>query len=531
MSLSQFSEVGAIIRDIEECLDKISTSRSSAEIYFKKLNENIPKIAEAIKGLDYKSTRGRIQLLRAQDVIGKVIERHNYFVVDAGLLDLCQSINPNPFLLHSLIGRGLSYLISNPEEPKRTKLALVCAKAGGMVESEYGLGDLRRKLSSAPEGAVSYNAKSKQQLGRAHLATELVSNLFETQVEYDDLVNPRDAGLLLQDYLSVLLVTGGKEGTLKALALIDEHIDFLSTRIDLRKTSDREILPKDEHHTIKLLVMLFKDTLSSNLLMGLRDICPERYQLLINHEQVQFSIYQIIFGDHESFDVSCLSGFEDRPKELLFNWVLSRFESESVLDSKLAMQYIGVLKKNGFTQKQVIDELNADGNLFGHLRTLMKSVPEEVTWTHDEAVELMAENSIGRNALGMAILLKQQDITSTLKTKPEIRSYISALALELHREDIYDTLDMRRSHMSLLELVAYSNAVSDSKEYVDALERDFMASLVDTRTQNALLNIHDKTLDIYKEHFPAVFTDEFMRSLQWKSPHVLKHIFSEDLGL
>jgi hypothetical protein len=143
----------------------------------------------------------------------------------------------------------------------------------------------------------------------------------------------------------------------------------------------------------------------------------------------------------------------------------------------------------------------------------------------------MADKGIPCNAVRMAILFKQKDVTSTLKTNPEIRSYISALALELHNEDIYEALDMRRSHMGLLEIVAYSNAASESEAYVEPLKRDFMASLVDTRTQNALLKIHDQTLDTYKLHLPNVFTDEFMRSLQWKSPHVLKHIFSEDLGL
>ncbi|WP_274645021.1 hypothetical protein [Pseudomonas serbica] len=531
MNSSHCTVVGTIIRDLEDNLEKITHSRNHAPKFFDKLETDIPKLANSLKDLDVQSKRGKIQLLRAQDVIGKIIERHTYFVVDAGLLEVCQSINPNPFLLTSLIAAGLSYLISNPEEPKRTKLAVVCAKAGGLVQSDHGLGNLRRDLSKGPEGAVSYTAKSKQQLGRAHLATELVASLFVAQVEYDDLVDPRDAGLLLQDYLAALIVCGGREGTLKALALIDEHIDLLSARLDLRKTSSLDHLPQNEHHKNRLMRNIFTETNSSNLLMGLREAYPERYQSFIDDEHVMFMVFMMIRGDNEKFDFSSLSGFADGPKQSLLTSVMTRFNAETKLDSKLATQYLGVLKRNGFTQKQVIDQLNAEGNLFGHLRQVMKSVPEEVTWTHDEAVELLSEMSIGRNAVSMAVLLKQGDITSSLKSNPEIRSFVSALALELHNEDIYETLDMRRSHMGLLELVAYSNTATESEEYVEPLKRDFMASLVDTRTQNALLKIHDQTLNVYKGHFPQVFTDEFMRSLQWKSPHVLKHIFSEDLGL
>jgi hypothetical protein len=531
MSLSQSSEVGAIIRSIEDSLEKIVHSRSHAAKSFDKIEADIPKLCAGLKELDIQSKRGKIQLLRSQDIIGKVIQRHSYFVVDAGLLDLCQSINPNPFLLHELIGSGLSYLISHPEDPKRTKLAVIAAKAGGMVESDCGLGNLTRGLKDDPAGAVSYTARSKQQLGRAHLATELLSSLVETQLEYDDLVNPRDAGLLLKDYLAVMIVCGGREGTLKALDLIAENINFLSERLDLRRTSTWEDLPDEQHTAIRLFHELFKETESSNLLMGLREAYPDTYQLFIDQQYSQLYFFTMIRSDTKGFDFSCLTGFKGDAKQKLLLSVMHRFNCESELDSKLATQYISVLKRNGYTQKQIIDELNAEENLLGHLRQLMKSVPEEATWTHDEAVELMAEKGIACNAVRMAIFLKQQDITSTLKTNPEIRSYISALALELHNEDIYEALDMRRSHMGLLELVAYSNAASESEAYVEPLKRDFMASLVDGRTQNALLNIHDQTLDTYKLHFPKVFTDEFMRSLQWKSPHVLKHIFSEDLGL
>jgi hypothetical protein len=228
---------------------------------------------------------------------------------------LCQSINPNPFLLHELAASGLSYLISHPDEPKRTKLAVVCAKAGGMIESDCGLGHLKSKLRESPEGGVSYTARSKQQLGRAHLATELVASLFEVQVEYDDLVNPRDAGLLLQDYLAVLIVCGGREGTLKALALIDEHIDFLSTRIDLRRTSNLENLPQGEHHTIKLITELFKETFSSNLLMGLREVCPDLYGQLIGQMNSQMYLFLMIRTDSKNFDFSCLSGFAGEARQ------------------------------------------------------------------------------------------------------------------------------------------------------------------------------------------------------------------------
>lgn len=531
MSLTKYGDVGALIRGVEDSLEKISQSRSVAPKFFDKIEEDIPKLCAGLKELDLQSKRGKIQLLRSQEVVGTVIKRHSYFVVDAGLLDLCQSVNPNPFLLHDLIGSGLNYLISHPEDPKRTKLAVIAAKAGGMVESDCGLGDLTRGLKAAPAGAVSYTAKSKQQLGRAHLATELLSRLVETQLEYDDLVDPRDAGLLLKDYLAVMIVCGGREGTLKALQLIAENINFLSERVDLRRTSIWEDLPEDQHNLIRMFHELFKETESSNLLMGLREAYPDTYQLFIDQQYSQLYFLMMIRGDSKGFDFSCLTGFTGDAKHKLLMSVMERFNCGSELDSKLATQYISVLKRNGFTQKQIIDELNAEENLFGHLRQLLKSVPEETTWTHDEAVELMSEKGIGCNAIRMAIFLKQQDITSTLKTNPEIRSYISALALELNNEDIYQTLDMRRSHMGLLELVAYSNAVSESKEYVEPLKRDFMASLVDTRTQNALLKIHDETLAVYKVHFPNVFTDDFMRSVQWKNPHVLKHIFSEDLGL
>jgi hypothetical protein len=531
MSSIQYTEVSDLIRSIEDSLEKIVYGRSNAAKSFDKIESDIPKLCAGLKELDIQSKRGKIQQLRSQDIIGKVIERHSYFVVDTGLLDLCQSVNPNPFLFNELIGSGIRYLIAHPEDPKRTKLAVIAAKSGGMVESDCGLGNLARGLKDGPAGAVSYTARSKQQLGRAHLATELLSSLFEGQLEYDDLVNPRDAGLLLKDYLAVMIVCGGREGTLKALDLINQHIDILSERLDLGRTSTLEELPEDEHTLIRLFHDLFKETCSSNLLMGLREAYPDTYQLFVDQPYSQVYFFMMIQSDTENFDFSCLTGFSGDAKQKLLFSVISRFNGSSELDSKLATQYINVLKRNGFTQKQFIDELNAEENLFGQLRQLMKSVPEEETWTHDEAIELMADKGIPCNAVRMAILFKQKDVTSTLKTNPEIRSYISALALELHNEDIYEALDMRRSHMGLLEIVAYSNAASESEAYVEPLKRDFMASLVDTRTQNALLKIHDQTLDTYKLHLPNVFTDEFMRSLQWKSPHVLKHIFSEDLGL
>lgn len=530
MSKALYKDIGESIRAIEDALYKITFSRVGANDLLDVVQSSIRDLAKFINHLD-NSIHSNVLRERSQHVVRRVFDQAPYFVSKSDLLEHCQAINPNPVLLSSQIASGLSYLINNPEDPGHINAGFRFVKAGGIVESEAGLGNLIRGLSENSEGAIRYHAKGLKTLNQASLATEYVSRLFQNHVDHEYLMDSRHLGILLHDLLALLPVIGGREGSLKALALIDHYAEFIFERVNLRYDEWSTDASRRENIALTLTFSVFKANFSSNLISALKETDRNRYEAFIASPVMQHYLYILVMRSDTGFDLSCIETNNQVVQKVLLDCVASRLSNQDIMDKKQASSYIAALRKNGVNASTLIDRLNGRDGLFWLLRECIRSVPEDRTWLAEDILDIFDNNSLGANCISLSTHLKQKDITRDLKADEGARSFVSSLMLFKHGIDICEDLDVSRTYMSLLEIFAFVQVSKNDVDVKALFEREFTATFADPRTQDAISKTDPETLKDLKRSFGHLFTDEFMSKVQWKSPYVLKDRFIDDLGL
>lgn len=530
MSKALYKDIGESIRSIEDALYKISVSRVRANDLLDIIQSSIKDLAEFFKHLD-DSFQSNILRERSQHVVRRVFDQAPYFVSKSNLLRDCQAINPNPALLSSQIASGLSYLINNPEDPGHINAGLRFVKAGGIVESEVGLGNLMRGLSGNSEGAIRYHAKGLKTLNQASLATEYVSRLFQNHVDHEYLMDSRHLGVLLHDLLALLPVIGGREGSFKALSLIEDYAEFIFERVSLHCDEWSPHASRRENIALTLTLSVFKANFNSNLIAALKEADRDKYEKFIASPVMGHYLYVLVMRGDTGFDLSCIETNNQVVQKVLLDCVASRLSSQEIMDKKQASSYIATLSKNGINTSVLIDRFNGGDGLFWLLRECIRNVPEDRAWSAEDIFEIFENNPLGANCISLSTHLKQKDITSDLKTDEGARSFVSSVMLFKHGIDICEDLHVRRTHMSLLEIFAFVQASKNDEDMKALFEREFASTFADPRTQDAISKTDPETLEDLKRSFGSFFTEEFMSKVQWKSPHVLKDRFIDDLGL
>ena len=530
MSKVIYKDIGESIRAIEDALYKISVSRVRANDLLDVVRSSIHELADLLKHLD-SSLQSNILRERSQHVVRRVFDQTPYFVSKSDLLQSCQAINPNPALLSGQIASGLSYMVNNPEEPSHINAGLRFVRAGGIVESEVGLGNLIRGLSENSEGSIRYCAKRRKELNQASLATEYVSRLFQNHIDHEYLMDPRHLGVLLHDLLVLLPVIGGREGSLKALSLIDQYAEFIFEKVSLRCDEWSPGASRIENIALTLTLSVFKANFSSNLISAIKESDRSKYDTFITSPVMLHYLYVLVLRSDVDFDLSCIETDNQLVQNVLLDCVSSRLSNQDVVDKKQATSYIAALGKNGVSTNTLIDRLNGRDSLFWLLRKSISNVPEDRAWSADDIFDIFDNSPLGANCISLSIHLKQKDITSTLKTDDSARSFVSSLMLFKHGVDICEDLHLCRTHMSLLEIFAFLKASKNDDDIKDIFEREFASTFADPRTQEAISKADPETLKDLKGRFGSLFTEEYMSKVQWKSPYVLKDRFTDDLGL
>jgi len=492
-----------------------------------KLEELIPDLAAKFQALDISIAQQSILRERIQTEIGILLERRLYYVVQAKMLHHCLSINPNPIRLQEQILAGLSFLISGGTEKPYIYNAIECVEAGGIVDSENGLAQMMGHLLNEPEGHVSYRATSKKDLALASMATRICSGLIQNMVESGYLLSERSHGAVVTDALCLMSAVGGKEGAQEALRWMAQFPEMFKLERELYNYPNPELTDSDDR-VVDLATQVFKKTASTNILAALYEVDVERYHKACNSLDVRVTVHHSILGDVESFDLESIRGAGYSLLETMNDAVRRRFALEQPLSEKRGKMLLRALQVNGVSVAEFVAENGGDAFL-NKLRDIAGTAVPEPFLTEEDAIQFMKSLKIDCNAVLFALLTRQKELLATLKTHEPATKLVSALMIYHHGIDAYDLLELKRDHLTHLELIAYGHAEPDCHVIAIHLRDDFLSTWKDPRTMDAIRNFDPVTFDAFAKLYPDIFTEAFVRDSNWKNLYLRKKLFTEDL--